>query len=214
MNESNREGAPMSVPSKKAFALLKVKLLKDGGLNAQYEVVETIGTESYTNNYVIESAKEIHPDLRVCFEKLRPIMARIFNVTSFLTLVEGKDFKATKAQTDAARNFADECLKNIEIKGLFYSGQGDNVGVVITGMFTVSNNQKTAINSPRLKFTSITFGFEEELEQIAADIENEVYAFLFEGKKAQTELFGADGEPAQTDDDDMPGDMFDDTDNM
>ena len=141
-------------------------------------------------------------------------MARIFNVTSFLTLVEGQDFKATKAQTDAARNFADECLKNIEIKGLSYSGQGDNVGVVITGMFTVSNNQKTAINSPRLKFTSITFGFEEELEQIAADIENEVYAFLFEGKKAQTELFGADGEPAQTDDDDMPGDMFDDTDNM
>ena len=214
MNESNREGAPMSVPSKKAFALSKVKLLKDGGLNAQYEVVETIGTESYTNNYVIESAKEIHPDLRECFDKLRPIMARIFNVTSFLTLVEGKDFKATKAQTDAARDFADECMKNIEIKGLSYSGTGDNVGVVITGMFTVSNNQKTAINSPRLKFTSITFGFEEELEQIAADIENEVYAFLFEGKKAQTELFGADGEPAQTDDDDMPGGMFGDTDNM
>ncbi len=40
------------------------------------------------------------------------------------------------------------------------------------------------------------FGFEEELEEIVADIENEVYAFLFKGKKAQLELFGADGEPA------------------
>lgn len=200
----------MSIPTKKQFALSKVKLLKDGGLLAEYEVVETIGTESYTNNFEMESAKEIHPDLRNCFDRLRPIMARIFNVTSFLSLVEGKDFKATKAQTDAARDFADECMKNIEIKGLSYSGMGDNVGVVITGMFTVSNNQKVAINSPRLKFTTMTFGFEEELEQIAADIENEVYAFLFKGKKAQTELFGADGEAAQTDDDDTPGDIFGD----
>ena len=34
------------------------------------------------------------------------------------------------------------------------------------------------------------------MEAIVADIENEVYAFLFKGKKAQLELFGADGEPA------------------
>lgn len=209
----NKEDMTMSVPSKKAFALAKVKLLKDGGLSAQYEVVEVIGTESYTNDYEIESPKDIHPDLRECFERLRPIMARIFNVTSFLSLVEGNDFKATKAQQEAARDFADEMLKNIEIRGISYSGTGDNVGVVLTGLLTVKNNLKVAINSPRIKFISILFGFEEELEEIAADIENEVYAFLFEGKKAQTELFGADGEAAQTDDD-MPGDMFDDTDNM
>ena len=36
----------------------------------------------------------------------------------------------------------------------------------------------------------------EELEEIICDIENEAYAFLFKGKKAQLELFGADGEPA------------------
>lgn len=204
----------MEVPNKNAFSLAKVKLLKDGGLSAQYEVVETIGTESYTNDFEIESPKDIHPDLRECFDRLRPIMARIFNVTSFLSLLEGKDFGASKSQTEAARNFADEMLKNIEIRGISYSGVGDNVGVVINGLLFVANNQKVAINSPCIKFTSITFGFEEELEEIAADIENEVYAFLFEGKKAQTELFGADGEAAQTDDD-MPGDMFDEMpDNM
>ena len=60
----------------------------------------------------------------------------------------------------------------------------------------MSNDQKTAINSPRLVFNTKTFGFEEELEEIAADIETEVYAFLFKGKKAQLELFGADSEPA------------------
>lgn len=45
-----------------------------------------------------------------------------------------------------------------------------------------------------MKYNTETFGFEEELENIVCDIENEVYAFLFEGKKAQLELFGADGD--------------------
>lgn len=186
----------MLIPSEKAFALSKVKTLKDGGLDVHYEVTETIGNESYTNKYHIESAKDIHPDLRDCFDRLRPIMGRIFNITSFLSMVETSDFKATKKQSELSRDFADEMLKNIEVRGVSFSGQDDNVGVVLMGLFTVSKNQKTAINSPRLKFNTETFGFEEELESIVADIENEVYAFLFKGKKAQLELFGADDEPA------------------
>ena len=183
----------MLIPSEKAFALSKVKTLKDGGLDVHYEVTETIGNESYTNKYHVESAKDIHPDLRDCFDRLRPIMGRIFNITSFLSMVEASDFKATKKQNELSRDFAEEMLKNIEVRGVSFSGQ-DNVGIVLTGLFTVSNGQKTAINSPRLKFNIEKFGFEEELEEIAADIETEVYAFLFKGKKAQLELFGADGE--------------------
>ena len=193
---SEKKQNVMPIPTKEKFALSKVKLLKDGGLDVHYEVTETIGNESYTNKYHVESAKDIHPDLRDCFDRLRPIMGRIFNITSFLSMVETPDFKATKKQSELSRNFADEMLKNIEVRGVSFSGQYDNVGVVLTGLFTVSNNQKTAINSPRLKFNTETFGFEEELEAIVADIENEVYAFLFKGKKAQLELFGADGEPA------------------
>ena len=186
----------MFVPSEKSFALSKVKLIKDGGLDVHYEVTETVGNESYTNKYHVESAKDIHPDLRACFERLRPIMGRIFNITSFLSFMETPETKATKAQKDAAREYDDEMLRNIEVRGVSFSGQDDNVGVVLTGLFTVSNNQKTAINSPRLKFNTETFGFEEELEEIAGDIEREVYAFLFKGKKAQLELFGADGNAA------------------
>ncbi len=53
----------MLIPSEKAFALSKVKTLKDGGLDVHYEVTETIGNESYTNKYHVESAKDIH---RIC----------------------------------------------------------------------------------------------------------------------------------------------------
>ena len=136
------------------------------------------------------------------------------------------EFKATKKQTDIAAAFAKECLDNIEVRGVSLSGQDDNVGVVLTGLFTISNNQKTAINTPRMKYNVEMFGFEEELENIVCDIENEVYEFLFEGKKAQLELFGADGEPnplvyVNDADNENENDMFpemadpaDDTDNM
>ena len=184
----------MPVPTKEKFSLSKVKLLKDGGLDVHFEVTEVVGNESYTNKYHVLSAKDIHPDLRKLFKDLCPIMARVFNITSFKSMIATPDFKATKKQIEIADSFANECLGNIEVRGVSLSGQDDNVGVVLTGLFTVSNNQKTAINTPRMKYAVETFGFEEELENIVCDIENEVYEFLFDGKRAQMDLFGADGE--------------------
>lgn len=184
----------MPVPTKEKFSLAKVKLLKDGGLDVHFEVTEVVGNESYTNKYHVLSAKDIHPDLRKLFKDLCPIMGRVFNITSFKSMIATPDFKATKKQIEIADSFANECLGNIEVKGVSLSGQDDNVGVVLTGLFTVSNNQKTAINTPRMKYAVETFGFEEELENIVCDIENEVYEFLFDGKRAQMDLFGADGE--------------------
>ena len=185
----------MPVPTKEKFSLSKVKLLKDGGLDVHFEVTEVVGNESYTNKYHVLSAKDIHPDLRKLFKDLCPIMGRVFNITSFKSMIATPDFKATKKQIEIADSFANECLGNIEVRGVSLSGQDDNVGVVLTGLFTVSSNQKTAINTPRMKYAVETFGFEEELENIVCDIENEVYEFLFDGKRAQMDLFGADGDP-------------------
>lgn len=114
---SEKKENMVQVPSEKAFALSKVKMLKDGGLDVHYEVTETVGNESYVNKYHVESAKDIHPDLRNCFNRLRPIMGRIFNITSFLSMVDTEDFKSTKSQQEKAREFADEMLKNIEVRG-------------------------------------------------------------------------------------------------
>lgn len=196
MSEKKETTNVIPIPTKKAFALSKVKTLKDGGLDVHYEVTETVGNESYTNKYHVESAKDIHPDLKRCFDSMRPIMGRIFNVTSFLSCMDSPEMKLTAKQKEFARQFADEMLENIEVRGVSYSGDSDNLGVVLTGLFTVSNNQKTCINSPRIKFNTESFGFEEELEDIVGKIECEVYEFLFNGKRAQLSLFGADGEAA------------------
>ena len=145
----------MPIPTKEKFSLSKVKLLKDGGLDVHYEVTEVVGNESYTNKYHVLSAKDIHPDLRKLFKGLCPIMGRVFNITSFKTMIATPDFKATKEQTEIAAAFAEECLGNIEVRGVSLSGQDDNVGVVLTGLFTVSNNQKTAISTPRMKYNVV-----------------------------------------------------------
>lgn len=175
-------------PTESAYKLTKVKLMNGGGLQVRYEVTESIGSEVFSNKYEIESAKDVHPDLSALFNDLVPIMGRVFNITSFLSVVECKDFKATAAQNQKAREFADECLSKIEIRGVSLSGDGDNLGIVITGLFTTPNGQKTCINSPRLRLTD-EYGFEEILEQIIEKLRHEVYEFLFNNKRAQLELF-------------------------
>lgn len=205
----------MTVPSEKSFLLSKVKIVKDGGLDVHYEVTETVGNESYINKYHVESVKDVHPDLLKLFKRMRPIMARLFNVTSFLSMVETDEFEATKKQKDLAREFGDEATNNIEVRAVSYSGSGDNVGVVLTGLFTFSNGQKAAINSPRLKFDIFSFGFEDELEEICQEVEKEVYAFLFKNKHAQLELFGADGaETPSVEESETEGDIFNEDNDM
>lgn len=209
MSKEN-ETATIAVPTKKNFSLEKVKLAKDGGIEAQYEAVETNGGESYVNHYTVANTKEIHPDLANLFKDLRPIVARVFGITSFLSMLESPEMKLPKSQLLAARAFADELLDNIEVRGVSYSGQDQNVGVVITAIYTTGNGLKTCINTPRLKMATISFGFEEELEAIVGNIEREVYAYLFEGKQAQLSLFGGDNTPG----DNTPGDNADDPDDL
>lgn len=167
-----------------------------------FETQEAIGNEVYTEKHHLESAKDVHPDLEQLFKDLRPIVGRIFHITSLLTLIETPDFKGNAKQRDYAREFADDLMQNIEVRGISLSGDKDNVGVIITAVLTVLKGQKTAINSPRIKFSNVTYGFEEELEKIIGNIEKEVYLFLFKGKKAQLELFNADGSASVNDESD------------
>lgn len=193
------EEKTMTIPSEKNFTLSKVKLAKGGGIEAQYDVVEVNGGESYCNHYAVSNAKEIHPDLAGLFKDMRPIVARCLGMTSFLTMLESEEMDMPEAKLTTARAFADELMNNIEVRGIALSGKDDNVGVIITSVLTVVNGLKTCINTPRIKMATISFGFEEELEEIVGRIEREVYEFLFHDKQAQLSLFGENP-------DDMPED--------
>ena len=188
----------MKTPSEKAFNLCKVKVVSGGGLDVTFEVEEAIGAEVYRENYHLASSKEIHPDLQKLFDRLKPIMARVYHLSFFRSLLETPDFKATKKQKELAEEAFKEVIAKLTVTGVALSGKDDNVGVILTGTFTADSNQKMAINSHRMKFSDTRYGFEEEMEEIIGEIECEVYAFLFRNKKAQLTLFDEYGEPYGT----------------
>ena len=192
-----------TIPTEKDFNLSKVKLLPKGGIQAEYQVTQTIDGDASLIDCNETCTRDVHPDLAAMFEDLRTIVGRVFNITSFLTLLESDEMKLPESKIMLARSFADELLSKIEVRGVSWSGTGDNVGVVITAVFETPNGLKTCINTPRIKMAQISFGFEEELETIVESIKTEVYAYLFKGKQAQLSLFGQDGEQAPANDD-MP----------
>lgn len=188
----------MKTPSEKAFSLTKVKVISGGGLDVTFEVEEAIGAEIYRENYHLASNKEIHPDLQKLFNRLKPIMARVYHLSFFRSLLETPDYKATKKQKELAEEAFKEVIAKFAVTGVSLSGKDDNVGVVLTGTFKADSNHKIAINSHRMKFSDTRYGFEEEMEEIIGEIESEVYAFLFKNKKAQLTLFDEYGEPFGT----------------
>lgn len=185
-----------TIPTEKNYNLSKVKLNPNGGLQADYQVTETVGGEPSVTDYHASVSRDIHPDLRGLFEDLRPIVARVFNITSFLTFLDSDEMKLPESKKMMARAFADELIAKIDVRGVSWSGTDDNTGVVITAVFETPNGLKTCINTPRIKMATISFGFEEELEKIVEAIKTEVYQFLFNGKQAQLSLFGDNGEQA------------------
>lgn len=194
-----------TIPTEKDFNLSKVKLLPKGGIQAEYQVTQIVDGENSLIDRNETCTRDVHPDLTAMFEDLRTIVGRVFNITSFLTLLESDEMKLPESKKLLARQFADELIGKIDVRGVSWSGTGDNVGVVITAVFETPNGLKTCINTPRIKMAQISFGFEEELETIVEAIKTEVYAYLFKGKQAQLSLFGQDGEQAPADGtDDMP----------
>lgn len=185
-------------PERKNFFLKKAKEVKFGGLKAVYSAGETVGQEFYENKYEAETGKAVHPDLSDLYKDLRPIVARVFNINSFLSMIEASDFKASEEQIEIARSCADSILQKINVTQISISGSDDRKGVVITSSYECSNGQVSCLNTPRIMFGTDSYGFEEELEAIVNKIENEVYEYLFNGKKAQQELFGESKEEEET----------------
>lgn len=185
------------IPTEKNFNLSKIKLDPKGGVKAEYQITANVDGEPNVIDRTESCTRDVHPDLVGLFVDLRNIVGRVFNITSFLTLLESDEMKMPETKKLMARQFADELIQKIDVRGVSWSGSGENVGVVITAVYETANGLKTCINTPRIKLDQISFGFEEELETIVESIKTEVYKYLFEGKQAQLSLFGQDGEPVQ-----------------
>lgn len=172
--------------TKENFKLNKVKVLKsNSGLSIDYSTEEQQGGLTYFDKDHKESTKEPHPDLLKKFSELKPILCRIYYFTFIREVINRKEFAATDKQLQVAERAVQEILPLIEITGVSISGEDEGKGVIIMGTFKAPTNQKMAINSHRLKWDKIVYGFEEELQTIIEELESECFEYLFNDKKAQ-----------------------------
>jgi len=180
----------MRKPQRKDFTLEKVKSVKGGGLEINYEVEDVIGQEAYHDKDQKKSTKVPHPDLTGQLRLLVPMLARVYHFTFIREIVNTPEFKATKDQARLAERAVQGIIEKITVTGVSISGQDENKGIIITGTFNGDQlNVKMAINSHRIKFNSTVYGFEDGLEEIITKLTDEVYEYLFEGKQAQLEMF-------------------------
>lgn len=173
-------------PSKENFNLSKVKLQKDGGLTAEYQLTEVVGDDACVTDYQVTNTRLPHPDLVELFKQLRGIVARVFGVTAIVEHLESEKYPAMSG----VQKFLDGIIEQYDVRGVSWSGSGNRAGVIISSVFKTALGLKTAVNTPRLILGQECFGLEEELERICEEIKDQVYAYLFEGKQAQLSLFG------------------------
>ena len=157
------------------FSLKKIKYLRgDGSITAHIVREEIVGQEVYHNKTQIESDKVPHPDLVVLLDKMIPFVKKVFMYNGDQT---------------------------VAVTGMTITGMEENRNVVITASVVSPSGLQMAINTHRINLSAETYGFEEEIMEIADDMEKEVFEYLFKGKKAQLDLFPAEEEgDGETDD--------------
>lgn len=149
--------------TREQFSLNKVKLTKNGGLTAIFDATISVGGSTFVNKETVESVKSPHPDLKLALSMFQAKLAECWRQG------EGN-------------------LEFVSVRGLAVSGQSDNIGVIIIGMFDSPGGVPMSMISHRLRFSGSSYGWEDELEELTAAVETETWEYLYNGKAAQLEI--------------------------
>lgn len=185
-------------PKKEHFTLKEVKSTDRASLKVKAEAkVEGNGIIPYDAPY----ADVPHPDLFSLIDSLKMRFAQYFDYDKVKILVSNKDFGGKKEHIKYAEKMYEELMENIKINGVSFVGKGEDgnrTGIIIKGTY-----KGCALNTKQMHFGNQDFG--SELAELADKLEDEVYEYLFEDKKAQLEAFDDDDK-----DDELPFDGKDD----
>lgn len=115
------------------------------------------------NEYHVKVSRLIHDDLQDLFDNdLAAIVCDILTVTSEYPVIP---------------------------TGITFAGKNDNIGIRITGDI-VTTFGRVKFKTPRIKYKIGETKVDAQLTILADKLINEVYAYLFENKMAEMEVFG------------------------
>lgn len=167
------------------FTMKKVKVT-DKGVNVIFEVKRVIDDEAQIIEHTITAKYQPHPDLTHYLTEMREFLFKAYGMNKGFDIA----LKYLKGeQKKKAEDAMSEQLRSITVMGISVSGEDQLRGAVISGKCTSFNEAKQAMNSPRIVFSSEKIGIEQDVETMCELLTKEVYKYIFEGKKAQAELF-------------------------
>lgn len=121
-----------------------------------------------------------HHDMTIILEDLKLIFGRYFNAGMIESFVLRDAFNATPAQKKYAQKALSEMLCDYQVNGIAWTGKNRDK-IIIMG--TING---CAVNTKGITFDHPDFG--EELEQLTKQLNQELYEYVFVGKRAQLEL--------------------------
>ena len=171
------------------FNLKDLKLSKGGGIESTSIIEMNIDGSFMEIERKQKTPIVPHPDLE---NKVRDLKEELLISTRFMSMrsiLNKPGFNPRKDQRELVDKAVDILKEKTTVIGVHVSGEDQNRGVIISGKIQAENGSNIAINSPRMRFNSAVYGFEEELDSKIGMIEDELYLYLHEDKKAQMDAF-------------------------
>lgn len=151
---------------KSNFQLKKFKI-KDGKTIADYFYKHDENPDSEKREYPgVKIPLQPHPDLISLFNQLREYVLKDFYIEPTI-----------------------ENLAQVKINSISVSGEDENLAVIISSTFETLHSQKVALNTGRIIMSNTDTGLEAEIDVILDSIIDEVFQYLFKGKRADPTLF-------------------------
>ncbi len=169
----------LKTPAKDSFVIKKVKSVGRDSINLVAYATVVDGADSFNMPHTGDYPVVPHPSLTGCFDRMTPYLAEYFGYTHFESVVNQKMFGADKAQKVMAKEVTEVFMKDLKVTGISYNA--GRTGVIITGSY-----KGCALNTKAMYFSNESYG--EALELICDDLDQEVYEYLFHGKKHQLDL--------------------------
>jgi hypothetical protein len=119
------------------------------------------------------------------------MVAKVFGYTSLVKAIMVNETEPCEPYHDL--------LRKVRITGIHLSGENENEGVIVTAALTTESKMVVAMSTHRLRFADDIYGFEEELHELVTKIAEESFKYIFQGKKAQLELFDKEDDGTDTD---------------
>lgn len=120
-----------------------------------------------------------HPDLLDLLKRLKGYVLNQYDYDKLLNVnPKDKDLRAAY----------NELLSSTTVTGFTLAGSEQLRAAIITAKIKTESGTR-AMPTGRIVFSSDKLGYEKEVEVIVDELETEVYACLFENKRAQLDLF-------------------------